>query len=178
MAERRVSKEIQDFCNLLVGTWKLNQRVFGFEKNFPEKNAKNLVIDIASDDVLTNECHRFYRWTTTNDVEMPEKNVTYPTMVMEVYARSEAEEYDFAFHSDDFIENGSGSITGKWMKILLDYNRKDEHTTKILHYKLEDKNTILYTGLCIDNSARNSIIEQGVMHRIYLNENIELLKTK
>ncbi|BFU22007.1 hypothetical protein EHI8A_050190 [Entamoeba histolytica HM-1:IMSS-B] len=177
MEGRKVSKEIVEFCNLIVGTWKLNERTFNYQKGFPEKEAKNVIIDIVNVEVLTNDYRRFYRWTTTDDPETVNKQ-NYPTMVMEVFGKNEGDDSDFEFRSDDYSEVGIGKINGKWMTIILECIKKDERITKTLYYKLEDKNTMLYTSICVNNYGKDSFIEQGVLNRIYLDDNTDLLKPK
>ena len=70
---KRITKEVVEFCNLIVGTWKLNLRNFEFQKGFKEKDAENMIIQIMNDEVLTNDYRRFYRWTTSDDPETIQK---------------------------------------------------------------------------------------------------------
>ena len=140
---KRITKEVVEFCNLIVGTWKLNLRNFEFQKGFKEKDAENMIIQIMNDEVLTNDYRRFYRWTTSDDPETIQKK-KYPTMVMEVFGKNEGDDFDFEYRSDDFTDVGAGKINGKWMVIFLECVNKETRITKSLHYKLEDKNSLFF----------------------------------
>ncbi|KAL7716018.1 DUF1579 domain-containing protein [Entamoeba marina] len=130
----------------------------GKKQHFPEKESTNLVLEIVSDDALTNDFRRFYRWTTTDDAERSDKK-EYATMVMEVFGKGELDEFDFEFRSDDYVHQGIKTFV------------------KSHHFKLIDKHRILYTNICIDNNGKDSAVEQGVMTRIYLDDFTDLLST-
>ena len=93
--ERRVAKEVVDFCNALVGTWKVNRRTYGIDIGFPERQTENEVLEISSDETATSTTRRYYRWT----VKAPE-TAQAPTMIMEVIPRDDRKEDDFEFRSD------------------------------------------------------------------------------
>ena len=98
-------------------------------------------LQIASDNLLTTDYRRFYRWTAQDDQESTEKH-EYPTMVMEVFGKSESDEYDFEFRSDDYVQQGAGKINGKWMSIVVDSVYRESRITKTTNYMMENKNSL------------------------------------
>ena len=143
MEEKKVSKNINEFCKSLAGTWKVNVRNFSYDSDFTEKDTSNLIIEITRDEVLTNDYRIVYRWTASDDEDEATKR-SYPVMIMEVVGKNELGQFDFEFRSDDYSYLGVGNINGNWMTVFEVCDKRGYEMCRNMHYKLLNTHSLYY----------------------------------